>query len=126
MRKCERCHNASTVSSSDSGEAVRGQARICPAANKWKATLPQFSKSSFSTEVFTREATVKEDVFYIEFVNGLVKLTTDEISGPNHMKAEEMVTKIAQGMGGKVERSRRTDKQGVAHSHQHGEHTHEH
>lgn len=68
-----------------------------------------------------------EDSIIIEFLpNGLLKLTTDPISGPNHMTAEELVTALARGMGGTVERARRTDKQGVAHSHQHGEHTHEH
>jgi hypothetical protein len=67
------------------------------------------------------------DRIRVEFLeDGRIKSTTDEISGPNHTTAEKFFEELARMTGGSVERSRRTDKHGVAHSHQHGEHTHEH
>lgn len=69
----------------------------------------------------------QQDRMFVEFLdNGLIKVTTDEISGPNHMSAEEFITFLARGQGGAVERSRRTDKQGMSHHEHTHEHTHEH
>ncbi|HSE46327.1 MAG TPA: hypothetical protein VLA89_13460 [Gemmatimonadales bacterium] len=65
----------------------------------------------------------KEDKFIVELLpNGLFKVTTDEISGPNHMTAEAFIDFLARGAGGEVTRSRREDRP----MHSHGEHTHTH
>lgn len=66
----------------------------------------------------------QEDIIYVEFVGEageMIKLTTDKISGPNHMKAEDLIAGLAKGTGGQVTRT----SKGTPHVHSH-EHTHEH
>lgn len=57
----------------------------------------------------------KMDEMEVEILaDGSVKFTTDEISGPNHGSAEELLRQIAFGMGGPVRRTKqaqRTQKQ---------------
>jgi hypothetical protein len=68
------------------------------------------------------------DVIYVEFIGEageMLKLTTDKISGPNHMKAEELLGALARGVGGAVTRQ----SKGTPHVHIHEQehtHTHEH
>jgi len=66
------------------------------------------------------------DELIIEFIgNGMIKVTTDKISGPNHMKAEDFLASLARGQGGAVTRTSRGSSKPHVHEHTH-EHTHEH
>ena len=53
--------------------------------------------------------------------DGTLVVTTDKISGPNHMNADRFVKKMAEYQGGKVETKK---KLGRVHSHTH-DHTHD-
>lgn len=66
------------------------------------------------------------DEMIIEFIgNGMIKVTTDKISGPNHMKAEEFLAALARGLGGQVTRTSKGSSKPHIHEHSH-EHTHTH
>ena len=69
----------------------------------------------------------QEDVIYVKFLGDgeMIKLETDKISGPNHMRAEDLLGALARGMGGKVERTSKGSQKVHSHEHTH-EHTHEH
>lgn len=55
------------------------------------------------------------DIIQFEVLeDGTLKITTDEISGENHMNAEEFLKWLAQELGGEVKRVKRG----------HGSHTH--
>jgi hypothetical protein len=65
---------------------------------------------------------MKHDKIQIEILaDGTIKFTTDPISGPNHVNAEQFLRMVGQLAGGETTRERRKD----AHQHQH-EHEHEH
>lgn len=50
--------------------------------------------------------------------DGTLKVTTDEVSGPNHMNAEQLLKYLGELAGGKTTRQRRGH-------HHHHEHEHE-
>jgi hypothetical protein len=54
--------------------------------------------------------------------DGTLKISTDKVSMPNHANAEALLREIISGMGGQVDRKRKSNH----HHHNHGEHTHEH
>ena len=79
------------------------------------------------------------DTIAIEILDdGTIKVTTDPISGPNHLNAEQLLRFIAQQAGGETTRTRRVDvghrlgvhtRDGPTHSHDehdHGHHGHGH
>ena len=64
---------------------------------------------------------MKNDTIEMEILaDGTVKITTDPISGANHVGAEALVKEIGRLAGGDMTRARRHN-----HKHQHN-HTHEH
>lgn len=61
-----------------------------------------------------------KDRMEIEILDdGSIKVSTDQISGPNHMNAEALQRFLAESMGGKVEKVRK----GHAHKHSHSKET---
>jgi len=54
--------------------------------------------------------------------DGTLKISTDKVSMPNHANAEALLREIISGMGGKVDRKRKT----IGHSHNEEGHKHEH
>lgn len=63
------------------------------------------------------------DKIKIEILDdGLIKMTSDPISTPNHQNAEEFFQNVGRLSGGEVTREKRTD---ADHHHHHG-HTHSH
>jgi len=67
-----------------------------------------------------------EDKIIVDHLGGgRIKITTDEVSGPNHMAAENALAYLARLMGGPVERKSRGKM--AVHSHTHDQtHSHEH
>jgi hypothetical protein len=66
---------------------------------------------------------MNQDDIKIEILdNGDIKITTDPISGPNHMAAENLLKFLSQAAGGTTEQQRRGH--GQAHSHGHIHHRH--
>lgn len=55
--------------------------------------------------------------------DGSFKITSDEISGPNHVTAENLLGFIARAAGGEVTRTARTD---AKHHHHHHDNTQDH
>lgn len=67
-----------------------------------------------------------QDKIAVEYLKGgRVKITTDEVSGPNHMAAENVIRYLAELMGGAVTKQSRGKQHVHTHEHSH-EHTHEH
>lgn len=56
--------------------------------------------------------------------DGSLKITTDRISGPNHMNAEALLREVATLAGGTVTSKHKPGLQ--RHTHTHGGHTHQH
>jgi hypothetical protein len=71
---------------------------------------------------------MSEDIMKYEILlDGTIKLTSDPISGPNHMSAEQFFRTVGQLSGGEVTRVKRTDVHGHGHVHDHDhEHGHDH
>jgi len=56
--------------------------------------------------------------------DGTISIETDEISGENHVSADELLKQLAEVMGGPVQTKH---KQGHSHAHSHGhDHSHGH
>ena len=51
--------------------------------------------------------------------DGTIKVTSDQISGPNHQNAEQFLRFMAELAGGETTRTRRKDVHHQAHSHSH-------
>lgn len=56
--------------------------------------------------------------------DGTIKMDTDKISMPNHVNAEAFIREVITLSGGKAERKHKHG--GVAHSHEQGDHEHQH
>ena len=69
-----------------------------------------------------------QDAIEIEILeDGTIKITTDPISGPNHVNAEAFLREMARMAGGETTRTRRSDKTHThGHGHSHDDHTHQH
>lgn len=66
----------------------------------------------------------KADVIRVEILDGgLLRVTTDPISAPNHVGAEQLLGAIARKLGGQTDTQKRGHSHGHSHSH---EHSHEH
>jgi hypothetical protein len=66
----------------------------------------------------------KPDNMRIEILeDGTIKVTTDPISGPNHVNAEGFLREMARLAGGETTRVKRTDSH---HQHHHHDHDHVH
>jgi len=55
--------------------------------------------------------------------DGTVTITTDAISGQNHLSADELLESLADMLGGEVDIS---ERRGHVHKHRHGRTAHEH
>jgi len=67
------------------------------------------------------------DAIEVEILpDGTVKVTTDAVSGPNHMNAESLLRDMALALGGAVDRQRRKEMHHHHHHHHHHGHTHRH
>ena len=65
------------------------------------------------------------DNIQIEILDdGTIKVTTDQVSGPNHANAEAFLKLMAQLGGGETTRIRRHDAQQHAHTHAGQRHSH--
>ena len=53
-----------------------------------------------------------QDMLDIEILaDGTIKVSSDEISGPNHLNAEQFLKFLSQKLGGQVDRTRKTQGQ---------------
>jgi hypothetical protein len=67
------------------------------------------------------------DAITIEILeDGTLKITTDAVSGANHLNAEKLMASTVAAMGGEVKRERRKEGMRHTHTHTHGGHTHSH
>lgn len=57
--------------------------------------------------------------------DGTVSITTDDLSGPNHHSADELLKQLGEIMGGHVDVKKRSHFAHV-HTHAHGGHVHQH
>jgi hypothetical protein len=67
------------------------------------------------------------DNITIEIVNGVVKITTGRISGPNHLNADALLKTVALDLGGETTVKSRTGHththaDGTVHDHDHAKH----
>ena len=57
--------------------------------------------------------------------DGTVSVTTDTISGQNHLSADELLDQLGDMLGGEVKRKKRKGHVHAGHGHKHGQtHTH--